>query len=1107
MVLLYRQDSTSPQQAISSIHSTIAAARLVDGGVNGVLFSSWQDQGGETFTAISLDHGETWKPARVIYPTIALRAATIVPGEQVTQPAPKHTAGSDSRVRIVQFETQSLTAWRQRLVELGAELLAFIPHNAHIVRMSSGVERNVAGEPFVRWVGAYHPAYRLEPALLDELNGPNVPPRRFVLQTFQPGPAEKAALASEIVAAGGEIVSQTPHGYLLEAMLTSAQALALLHSNNLQWLEPWMAPSDDMDNARVVLGADSIEISAGYDGSGVRAEVMDSGVMQTHQDFDGILFHGGSPSSGDHGTCTYGIVFGNGDRDGDGDGTATGMLPAAVGYFADYDNLFDRYQHTSELVTSPIEASFQSNSWGNGRTLHYTALSAEMDDILWTYDIPIFQSQSNSGDQYSRPQAWAKNIISVGGVNHYNNQDSGDDCWCSTASIGPAEDGRVKPDLTAWYDSTWTTDQEPGGYGAGLYANFGGTSGATPMTAGAGGLILQMYADNIYGNNPGIGSVFDKRPHSATFKAIMINTAAQYSFSGLDHDHTRARQGWGLPDLQAVFDRAGLTQIVDESSVLSELEFDTYSATVNPGQSTLRATLVYADRAGSPAATIHRVNDVTLKVVAPDGTVYWGNNGLDIGVWSIPGGQANTVDTVENVFIENPMAGDWQIEVWADEINMDVHIETPEDDQDYALVVYGATTLDECRSQVAAPTGLSVMPNGDNKVSLSWSGTAPLYEVWRAEGGCGLPAELVATVNTTSYDDVAVAGGVTFGYLVRAVDGCPSFDSSCIDTSTTGPCDLAPTFEGLAWAVGSGSGSCGVDLSWSDGTGRCGGTAAYNVYRSTDPAFTPSGANRVASCLTGTSLTDSTVPLADQTYHYIVRAEDLASTGAGPCGGVEDENLIRRSLTATTLVYTDFESGLDGWTSVIPTISVTGEFVVDDPKGTIEGAEQAQPEDAAFGSACLFTGRNPAATSFQADVDYGEVEAISPTFDASGLNSVQLDLWRWFYNRDLGEDSQDYFAIDVSNNGGSTWTNLETLDTNTSENVWTQVVFNLESFVALTDNMVVRVRASDGASTGNIIEAAIDEVIIRSLDSCTGSALFTDGFESGDTGAWTVAVP
>ncbi|MEN8165699.1 MAG: hypothetical protein ABFS37_16340 [Acidobacteriota bacterium] len=195
VVLLYRQDSTSPRQAISSTHSTIVGARLVDGGVNGVLFSSWQDQDGAAYTAISLDHGETWKPERVIHPTIALRAATLVPGEQVTAPAPKYTAGSDSQVRIVQFETQSLAAWRQRLVELGAELLAFIPHNAHVVRMSSDVERNVAAEPFVRWIGAYHPAYRLEPGLLDELNGPNLPPRRFVLQTFRPGPTEKSALA------------------------------------------------------------------------------------------------------------------------------------------------------------------------------------------------------------------------------------------------------------------------------------------------------------------------------------------------------------------------------------------------------------------------------------------------------------------------------------------------------------------------------------------------------------------------------------------------------------------------------------------------------------------------------------------------------------------------------------------------------------------------------------------------------------------------------------------------------------------------------------------------------------------------------------------------
>ena len=40
----------------------------------------------------------------------------------------------------------------------------------------------------------------------------------------------------------------------------------------------------------------------------------------------------------------------------------------------------------------------------------YTTISAEMDDLLFIYDIAIAQSQSNAGNRSSRPQAWAKNV-------------------------------------------------------------------------------------------------------------------------------------------------------------------------------------------------------------------------------------------------------------------------------------------------------------------------------------------------------------------------------------------------------------------------------------------------------------------------------------------------------------------------------------------------------------------------------------------------------------------------------------------------------------------------------------------------------------------------
>ena len=76
--------------------------------------------------------------------------------------------------------------------------------------------------------------------------------------------------------------------------------------------------------------------------------------------------------------------------------------------------------------------------------------------------------------------------------------------------------------------------------------------------------------------------------------------------------------------------------------------------TVSAGTAELKATLVYRDWPGTTSSSLHRINDMDLRVTAPGGTVYWGNNGLLAGNWSTPGGTSNTVDTVENVFVENP---------------------------------------------------------------------------------------------------------------------------------------------------------------------------------------------------------------------------------------------------------------------------------------------------------------------------------------------------------------------------------------------------------------------------------------------------------------------
>jgi hypothetical protein len=204
--------------------------------------------------------------------------------------------------------------------------------------------------------------------------------------------------------------------------------------------------------------------------------------------------------------------------------------------------------------------------------------------------------------------------------------------------------------------------------------------------------MFQMWADGVFDGGPGKArDVFASRPHAATAKALLINTASQYPFTGTTSDMTRTHQGWGTVNVRTMYEtaRAGgwrFPVLVNETDLLTSGQSRRYTVTRN-GTTPLFATMVYTDPAGTPGAAVARVNDLTLRVTAPNGTVYFGNNGLSSGVWSTPGGSANTVDTVENVFVQTPAAGTWTIDVIASQINADGHRETTATDADFALVV------------------------------------------------------------------------------------------------------------------------------------------------------------------------------------------------------------------------------------------------------------------------------------------------------------------------------------------------------------------------------------------------------------------------------------
>lgn len=641
------------------------------------------------------------------------------------------TVTDEDGLYIVQLQLQALPELQAQIAEAGGRIYTPLHHQALVVRMDGSARERIAAMPFVRWIGVYQSDYKHDPQRRAQNNSSA---QRYILLLFEIEPAVQESLGAFVRAIGGEIAPPLP-GSLVHARLTLGQLDQVLMRPDVFWAEPWAPAGDDMDLVREVTGANYIaDLPQGYRGQGVRGEVMDRGLQLTHPEYidapNVIIRTGNNPDNNfNHGTTTFGVVFAQGKNP-----KAMGMLPEAEAaifvsrYAITGSSPRDwpaqtRYNHTQELVDplGDYRGLFQSNSWGSELSLSYTAHSADMDRIALDMDIPIINSQSNEGDQtgrerYSRPEAWAKNAVAVGGIIGRNTADWNDDCWCNEASIGPASDGRIRPELSHYFDATFAPTN------GGTYRDHNGTSFSTPSVAGQFGLLMQMWADGIFSGGPGQGrDVFDSRPHATTARALMINMARQYDFTLTDpnqpsryHPRHRIFQGWGLPSVRNVYDTAQahdwqLPVLIDESAPLEPTERHRYEIE-SAGNTPLKATLVYADPPGNPSAQgRHVINDLNLRLTGPQGQEYFGNVGLFEGPWSRPGGASNpalpalpsqpetlndsvdpVIDTIENVYVQFPAAGTWTVEVVGTEIIADAHAKTPQIDVAYALVVTGA---------------------------------------------------------------------------------------------------------------------------------------------------------------------------------------------------------------------------------------------------------------------------------------------------------------------------------------------------------------------------------------------------------------------------------
>lgn len=177
------------------------------------------------------------------------------------------------------------------------------------------------------------------------------------------------------------------------------------------------------------------------------------------------------------------------------------------------------------------------------------------------------------------------------------------------------------------------------------------------------------------------------------------------------------------------------------------------------------------------------------------------------------------------------------------------------------------------------------------------------------------------------------------------------------------------------------------------------------------------------------------------------------------------------------VVFEDtIESDL-GWISGAPgDDATTGQWERADPQGT-----EAQPENdhTPGGSVCWVTGAQAGSGLGSFDIDGGTTTLRSPLLDAAlESGDAFVSFWVWFSNDTGGNPNEDTMPIDISSDGGSTWTALDDIASTT--NGWEQRSYRVADFVTPTDAVRLRFRASD-LNGGSLVEAAVDDLRIESV--------------------------
>ncbi len=378
-------------------------------------------------------------------------------------------------------------------------------------------------------------------------------------------------------------------------------------------------------------------------GKGVVVGVGDNSDISTHIDFNGKLISRHPYPPDNHGTHTSGTTAGGGFIN----PKNKGMAPKAKivnQWFSDVILFTPTYITDYNLVAT--NNSYYSSAMGCTGNRIYDVTSNYVDAQMKNYDEVLHVIAAGNDGTTTCPgyitsygtvkSGWqcAKNVITVGAMDQANYN------IANFSSRGPAQDGRIKPEIVTNGYATIST------YPNNTYATNFGTSMAAPVITGVTALIQERYRQLNSGTNA----------KAALIKALICNTAEDLGTAGPDYTF-----GFGMLNARKAVEAMEATQYFSNNMVTSQN--DPYNIVVPAGVRRLKIMLAWADHPAAANAAVTLVNDLDLTVTEPSTLVHFPLVLNPLNVTGIATEVPDHLNNMEQVVIENPAAGTYNINV------------------------------------------------------------------------------------------------------------------------------------------------------------------------------------------------------------------------------------------------------------------------------------------------------------------------------------------------------------------------------------------------------------------------------------------------------------